>query len=454
MKTTSALLLISVVGLLAGCSTNQAPEPQGSAQAPSATKFHTLGAAPGDVAAASLHARGALPISRIAVQVSQALPPFDVLGAGQAPVETTHLQTFHVTPVGMTGKMTIPIDSTDGESYLFLTPKAEGKDAIDAALRDIVVLDPAGVRVNLRATKSEHAEEDLAAMTTIPLAGHPAGNYTVQFKSGMAKAGFALEAHVPSSPIVMTLRPSTVEHLLGNQSYVDATLTENGKPITGAHVTSRLIDGETLDDVTPAVFTEIGNGVYRAPLHTLLNDSHKVGAYLTDVVAEGASPSGATFQRHGRTGFHYGIPTARIVGVVSQHTITNPAGLITGFDVDVNVESASLDRLEISGKMTVLGQDGQEHPISIAHTGQAFEAGKQVITLHFDAGNLRLTGAEGDFYVRDLQMFSLGTNTLFHRDLAASNHVFPAIMRASLMKLETLSPAQEQLVNEGTFRND
>jgi hypothetical protein len=453
MKTTNALLLIAAVGLLAGCSNN--PEPTSTAtQTPSAPAFHTLGAAPTDITATMLHARAGLTVSRLTVGVSQALPPVDLLAAGQAPVATVHTQTFQIAPQGTTGKLTIPIDSTDGEAYLFLTPQTTTTEATEAALRDVIVLDPNGVRVNLRAAKFEHGEDDLAAMSTIPLAGHPAGIYTVQFKSGMAQSGIALEAHVPSSKIVMTLLPSTLEHLLGNQSYVDATLTENGKPIAGAHVTSRLIDGENLADVTPVVFTEVGNGVYRAPIHTLLTDSNKVGAYLADVVAEGAAPSGAAFQRHGRTGFHYGIPTARILGVVGQHTLTNATGQITGFDVDVNVESASLDRLEISGKLTVQGDDGQERPIAIAHYGTAFEAGQQIVTLHFDAGNVRLTGAEGNFYVRDIQMYSLGTNTLFHRDLAASNHVFPSIARANLMKLQTLSPAQEQLVNEGALRND
>jgi hypothetical protein len=453
MKATNALLLIAAVGLLAGCSNN--PEPTSTvAQTPSGPTFHTWAPASTDITATTLHARAPLSVSRIQVAVSQALPPLDLLAAGQAPVATVHTETFQIASRGRTGKLSIPIDSTDGDAYLFLTPQTTDAAATEAALRDVIVLDPNGARVNVRAAKFEHGEEDLAAMSTILLAGHPAGIYTVQFKSGAAQSGLVLEAHVPSSKIVMTLLPSTLEHLLGNQSYVDATLTEDGKPITGAHVTSRLIDGEDLTDIAPVAFTEVGGGVYRAPVQTLLTDANKVGAYLADVVAEGSAPSGATFQRHGRTGFHYGIPTARVLGVVGQHMLTNAAGQITGFDVDLNVESASLDRLEISGKLTVQGDDGQERPISIAHYGKAFEAGQQMITLHFDAGNVRLTGAEGNFYVRDIQMYSLGTNTLFHRDLAADNHVFPSIVRANLMKLQALSPAQEQLVNEGQLRND
>jgi hypothetical protein len=252
----------------------------------------------------------------------------------------------------------------------------------------------------------------------------------------------------------MTLKPSSMQHLLGNEEYVDATLTESGKPILGAHVTSALMHGETLATVSPVTFQEVGNGVYRAAMHPLFNEQSSVSAYLTDVVAEGTSPAGLAFSRHGRTGFHFGIPTARVVDVVAQRTITTPQGLISAFEVDVKIESTTFDRLELSAKLTAMGTDGAEHPISVAHYGQGFAAGQQVVTLHFDAGDARMTRMDGDFMVRDLQIFSLGTNTLLSREAAAHNMVFPSITRAQLLKHATFSPSQSELVQEGVLFDD
>ena len=456
MKTASAILLIASLGLLGGCSTSTpepAPGPTAAVGTTNATSTRVIGRVQSDVSATTLHARAPLTVARQLVQLSTALAPTDALGGGQLPVETSHTDILRIAPQGVAGVYRVPIDTTDGEAYLFLSPQVEGTDAIQAALRDVIVLDPNGVRVNVRADKGTGTAE-AAPMSSIPLAGHPVGIYTVQFRSGAPQVGLAIEARLASSSIVMTLKPSTLEHLLGNQSFVDATLTDGGKPILGAHVTADMISGQSLSQVAPVTFNEIGNGVYRAAVHDVLNEGHATGAYLADVRAEGATPSGVNFFRHGRTGFHYGVPTARISSIGSHRTLTDANGMISAFEVDVNVESMSLDRLEISGKLTAVGADNQEHPISIAHVGQGFDAGSSTVTLHFDAGHARLTGAEGNFYLRDLQLYSLGTNTLFHRDQAADNRVFPNVSRASLTHLTKLTPAQTRLVSDGVFRAD
>jgi hypothetical protein len=458
MKTTSALALLALLGLLGGCSTSPS-EPTSGSSHPSTTSatvgIPTISSSTSDVVPQTIYVRPALGVTHQLVTLSNVLPPSDLLGVGLDAPQTTHTDVLRIAPQGVAASYAIPIDTVADEAYLFLGPQTNDPAVMDAALRDTVVLDPNGVAINTRATKSatHDATHDLA-MSAIPLAGHPVGTYTVAFKSGAPSVGVAIEARLLASTIVMKLQPSTLEHLYGNQSSVDATLFDGSTPITGARVVADLVDGETGVTVAPIAFTEIGGGVYRAQLESVLGPSSKVSAYLTDVRAEGTTPAGTAFARHGRTGFHFGVPTARLSGVVAQRTMTDDTGLVSAFEVDVALDSASLDRLEVSAKLTTVGTDGQEHPISIAHTGDAYDAGHHVVTLHFDAGQLRLTKAEGNFMVRELSLFSLGTNTLFHRELSGENRAFTGIARASLRPLATLTAAQAQLVTDGVLSND
>jgi hypothetical protein len=456
MKTTSAIVLLSLLGLLAGCSTSPPePAPGHVAQSGSTPGAPTMGSQPSDVTAHGIYARPVAGVVHQLVQVSSALPPTDVIGAGLDLPETSHTDLVMIAPKGVASVYRVPIDTVAGEAYLFFSPQTEDPAGIQAALRDIVVLDPNGLQINNRAAKGLGSPDWTdPGMSSIPLAGHPVGTYTVQFKSGAAQVGLAIEARLNASNIVMKLKPSTFEHLYGNQSFVDATLMEGSTPITGAHLVANLVDGETGDTVAPIAFTEMGGGVYRAALQSVLGTGNKVEAYLTDVRADGTSPSGVAFSRQGRTGFHFAVPTATLNGVVAQRVLTDDTGLITGFEVDVALESASVDRLEISAKLTNVGADGLEHPIGIAHTGDAYEAGEHVVTLHFDAGQVRLTRAEGTLLVRELTLFSIGTNALFHRELAAGNKTFPGIVRTSLRPLATLTPAQAQFVSDGMLFND
>jgi hypothetical protein len=458
MKTSSAIALLALLGVLGGCSTSPS-EPTSSSSHPTATSptvgIPTLSSAASDVVPQTIFARPALSITGPLVTLSNALPPSDLLGAGLDAPQTTHTDALRVAPRGVAATYTVPVDTVAGEAYLFLGPQTTDPLLMDATLRDIVVLDPNGVAINTRVSKgpTHDATHDLT-MSAIPLAGHPAGTYTVVFKSGAPQVGVAIEARLLASNIVMKLQPSTLEHLYGNRSSIDAALFDGSTPITGARVVADLVDGETGLTVAPIVFTELGGGVYRAALDSVLGQSSKVSAYLTDVRAEGTTASGTAFARHGRTGFHFGIPTARLSGVVAQRTITDDTGLVSAFEVDVALDSASLDRLEVSAKLTTVGTDGQEHPISVAHTGDAYDAGHHVVTLHFDAGQLRLTKAEGNFMIRELSLFSLGTNTLFHRELSGENRAFTGIARASLRPLATLTAAQAQLVTDGVLSND
>ncbi len=456
MKTFHSILLVASFGLLAACS-NTTSEPNPTSSAPAAPAAAQTVAptvrTPRDVVPTKLFARvvAGLPAAKL-VQMSMPLNPMEKLPTFDVePVVTSDLMDLH--PKGAAESVhEIAIDSTDGEATLFLAPKVDDEMSIRAALADVQVLDPDGVVVNVRKPKPGVDPSKAPPMTMIPLAGHKPGVYKVVVKGRAAATGLAIEARQPLSHVTMTITPSSAEYLLGNTATVDVVLKDGATPITGAKLTSGLLD-EQMNKGGGVTFSEVGGGVYRATI-TGLTESSPVGAYLTDVRAEGTTPSGARFLRQGRAGFHFGVPTARLGQVTATREIKDSDGMITAFEVDVPLDAAATDRLEVSGTLTVVGSDGDEHTLAIAHTGDTYDAGHHVVTLRFDAGQVRLTKMEGDFSVRNLQVFSVGTNTLMNRLGAGVQRPFVGIRRDHLVRLAKPTPAVQQLIADHVLYAD
>lgn len=450
MKSATAIILIGALGLLAGCSTVNEPTP--TTNAPAITAPAAPQAAPGDISPSKIHTLPSKIVSKDLVTVSRPMTPVDTIRWDADKLGTTHTDAVHIVHSQLTATtVQLPIDNTDGEAYLFLTPKADTPEAIRAALKGVQVLDPDGTPLNLREPK--RGVTDPEPMSAIPLAGKKPGAYTIKLDAVAAKAGFAFDARLASSPLKMDLAPSTAQHLLGNQATVDVVLAEAGKVIAGAKVTGQLElpDGALGPMVT---FSDSGNGKYTADLANALGLEHPTGAYTIRVRAEGSTADGRPFLRTGQTGVHYGIPSARIADVGATRVITDGKGNIAAFEVDVQIQSASLDRLEVSAMLTAIGGDGAEHGVAEAFYGTGFEAGTHTVTLRFDAGHARLTKLEGTYTLRNLKVFSLSTNSTFHKMGFAANKSFPNVQRTRLVQLDKLNPATEQLVSEGVLFAD
>lgn len=450
MKSVTAILLMGALGLLAGCSTVNEPAPSTTntpAVAPAAPQ-----AAPGDITPTKVHALPSKNVVKDLVTVSRPMTPTDTIRFDADKLTTTHTDAMHIVhSQSAATNVQLPIDNTDGEAYLFLNPHSDDPAAIDAALRAVKVFDAEGVQVNARAPK--RGVDDPKPMSAIPLAGMKPGLYTIKLDTVAAKTGFALDARLASSPLKMELTPSAAQHLLGNDASIDVFLADNGTTIPGARVTGQLElpDGALGPTLT---FADLGGGKYRASLTTALGLEHPTGAYTIRVRSEGTTADGRPFLRTGHTGIHYGIPSARIADVGATRVITDGAGNIAAFEVDVKLESASLDRLEVSAMLTAIGADGAEHGVAEAFVGQGFEAGMHTFTLRFDAGHARLTKLEGTYMVRNLKVFSLATNATFHKMGFAANKSFPGVQRMRLAPLAKLNPAMEQLVSEGVLFAD
>jgi hypothetical protein len=443
-----AILPLSAIIVLVGCANGSAPEPtpgNPTVSAPAEKKIAQLGALPGDVGASAIFARNALTVPKDLVQASQPIDPKQKI-ADEGTIEW--VKTTDALKIVEMGNATseLPIDDTTGESNLFIAVQAEGA-AVDEALAGLEVYDPDGVRINKRALKPGIAEKDQPPMSTISLTGHKPGVYKIKHSAKAQRFGIALDARSPNSKLVMKLKPSTLQHLLGNKTTVDVALEDDGKPVTGAVITSRLVDPE-LKNGPRAQFTEVSPGVYRTEVSSLLTESDKTGAWLVDVRAEGKTASGMPFLRHARTGFHFGIPTAQLTGMSPVRIVNDAAGNAVAFETDVTLESKSLDRLEISGTLAAVGADGAEHPVALAFTGAGWDAGTHKVTLRFDAGYVKLTHLEGPYVVRNLKVFSLGTNALFQRVGSGFNTVVNA-PRLDQMAMPVMTPALEHMVTEG-----
>ncbi|MGZ3455276.1 MAG: DUF4785 family immunoglobulin-like domain-containing protein [Polyangiales bacterium] len=408
--------LTGLVIILVGCANAPeqpapAPTPAGNEPAPAAKTASPI-AFHGDVSAKALAVRDPLTVEGRLIEVSRPVPTRDLLADEGATEWSTSTDAVKIAEAGTT-TAEIPVDMTDGEPHLYLGPQGLSGKALDEALAAIKVLDPDGAQVNVRAFKP--GVEGLRPMSDIPLVGKKPGIYRVEIGGIARRQGLAIDARLTASPIALKMKPSTYELLLGNDGAVDVELVDGASPIAGATIEANLVK----EDLSPGArvqFTETAPGHYHAEVGSLFTAKDAVGAYLVDIRATGKTAGGKAFLRHGRAGFHFGIPTARVLSVSAPRTTLEPSGEIKAWEVDVTLESTSVDRLEVSGTLTAPGDDGQEHPVCEAFAGKGFGAGKQTVTLKFDAGHVRLTHLTGPYKMRLLKVFSLGTNTLFHRE--------------------------------------
>jgi hypothetical protein len=451
MKTIHALVLTASFAALAGCSTTP-PEPTpGPSPTPGASGPRPLGAMPGDVAPGRLVAGtpqrsvGLAPAS-----VSFAVAPEPIRFTGPETFTTTD-ELFDVPPGSRAQTVSVPVDETDGASYVFLGVNGSDLATVEAALRGVQVFDAAGARVNLR--DGQVSEGNALPMASMPIHGRPAGLWTVKVSAAAANAGVSIDVRQPISTTTMALHASAAEHLLGNAHTVDMTFADDGHPIAGAVVVGTLLGPEMEPEGTVA-FSDVGNGVYRADTAAALGASPRTGAWLVEVQATGINATGKAVMRTGKVGFHVGVPTAQLVGTPTLRIVRDSHGAVAWVEADVHVQSASLDRYEVSGTLTAIGADGAEHEVAGAQVGLALDAGQAVATLRFDAGQVRLTRLDGVLALRNVTLFSNGTNTLLQRVSSGFNVMTPSIARAEMARATVTTPAIDEMIAEGVLFRD
>lgn len=361
-------------------------------------------------------------------------------------------QTLVVVPPGASaGEKLVAIDTPDGAS-VYVGSKTSDPAAIDGVTKDVQFVAPdLKTRVDVRVEKAAQGLKKTAdkPMTAFTLDNKAVkGEFVFRYGSAAAKSGVSVEVQMPNSPIAMEITPSTGQMLLGENANVSVKLTNAGRAVVGAKLECELVrpDGSKGAAVP---WREVGDGVYEALVSNVLGLSDAIGAYNINVRATGAS-EGLKFDRFGYTAMGFAIPTARIDAAGLPRTV-GEANAITGFEADVNVEAASGDRYEVSATLVATSADGTERPVAETQTTMTLGEGKHKVTLRFDAGHIALTKLDGTYSLRNLRLYSLGTNALYHRLGRGLDVKFPAVRVADLMPLREVTPAIEQMMQDGEF---
>ena len=438
MKTTMRLSISVAVALLAGCNSSPSPAPTHSA---GSFAPHTTFQAPARTG-----------VSRGVVQVSTPQSPREVFSPViEVPSETEQDAVLHVA-AGAPGKYVLPVDAVSDDSYLYLLTATQSQDEMDAALADIVVTAPDGTVINKPAAPPRGLTVSGPTPKPVPsirLAGRPAGDYTIEVGATAARYELTVKAQQPTSQLTLTAKPSTPELLLGNDAYVDVTLLDGQKPVDGANVVGQLVDPD-IHKTIDVTFVSMGAGVYRAAsLGTAFGQPSAAGVWHVFVQADGKSASGQSFRRSTTTGFDFVVPTAQILDASTTRVVRDASGKISGFEVDVTVESKATDRYEVSALLTAVGSDGQEHPLVRAQSADVIDPGTSKLTLHFDAGYAQLTGLEGDYLVRDLLLYSQGVNAPMHRLVAGNGQRFQGVRLVDLAPPTELPPRVVEMQRTG-----
>jgi hypothetical protein len=170
---------------------------------------------------------------------------------------------------------------------------------------------------------------------------------------------------------------------------------------------------------------------------------------MVEVHATGLA-GGQPFDRLEQTALGFVVPTARIASVGRERLVRDTNGRVAGLEVDVVVESQTLDRYEVTGTLVATDSLGVERPVAEAQVTDELKAGSNVLTLRFDAGHVGLSKLGGTYALRGLQLYSLGTNTLYHRLNRGLEVRFPAV-RVEELAAPEMTPAIETMVRQGAF---
>lgn len=467
---TSAGLALALV--TAGCSRDSSPASPGASpdtsnpQEPAVVNTDTAQLVEGDVAPARLFHRP--------LQPGEVQGPGRVVLANPAspkvplrlptPPATRHFKetVIHVPAGSSPTEVQLPIDAPT-EAWVMFIPKGNDAQRGETALRSVTLRDPQGRRADVEAAREAQTtlEPDQAArlaagrisrpITMLRLNGNMMrGTYAVQVGREAAATGLAIEVRLPNSPIELNLTTSAMQVFPGQDGWVTIGLGQ-GARIDRVDFSAMLYD-PSFRPVRKVPVVRVGNE-YRALVSSALTEQDAVGTWNLEVRATGVSGN-QRFDRLGSTAFGFAVPTARLVSAGRPRFERSPEGKITTLAVDVVVESEVADRYEISGTLAATTADNLERPVADAQVTDLLPPGRHTLTLRFEAGHVSLTKLGGRLALRGLQLFSLGTNTLYHRLAKGLDIRFPAVRVAELAAPREITPAIDNMMKNGDFDLD
>lgn len=451
MFRTSALVLL--LATLAACGKNESTAPTAPTETASETKVESSVLAQGDLVPQRLFpiAADVANLAAEKIAVSFGATPKDVVQWTLAPeAKISRAALVNVLAGAPAGNIGLAIDTSEGTTISIVpTETSDGK--YDKTLLDVAVFEPTGrMRLDQRVEKAADAVASTSykPLATIELQKEMSpGVFLLKVGPTASKIGLAVWANQPESKIALSIAPSTTQAFQGEKATAKITLSNDGAPILGAALEGTVVGPDLAS--TKVTFTDVGGGAYEANVSDAIGASGKTGFYDVKVRARGVS-NGVKFDRFGQTSLQWVVPTARIVSVAAPRTVTNTAGLIEAFELDVKVESAAKDRLEINGTLAVQTPDGKDRPLVLAQTADTTEAGVHVLTLRFDAGYLGLAKLEGGVVLRGLSLYSQGHKATMQRHVRGLEVRLPAIVLSKLVPAK-VTPAVDEMIQNGAF---
>jgi hypothetical protein len=364
---------------------------------------------------------------------------------------------LHVAPGSAPQQLSLPIDTPE-DAWVMFIPKGTDASRGEQALRDMAMFDPRGARADLRAARSAEdamgmdparmKAEGIARPVTVMRMSREmgAGAYPVRVGAEAARVGMAIEVRLPSSPIELSLTASAMQLFPGQEGYVTVDLQSTTR-LEKVRFEATLYNPRfERDREVPVVL--VGRE-YRALVSRVLSERDEPGAWVLEVRAVGRS-EGKDFDRLAQTAVGFAVPTARIVSAGRPRLVRDAAGKVAAFEVDVALESQTRDRYEVSGTLVATDRRGVERPVAEAQVTDQLGEGAHTLTLRFDAGHAGLSRLEGAYALRELRLFSLGTNTLYHRLGRGLELRMPAVNVAELAA-PVMTPALEHRLKAGDF---
>ncbi|WNG27561.1 hypothetical protein F0U62_28715 [Cystobacter fuscus] len=440
--------------VLLGGFTPAAPEPSSSMSL--ATSARRVA---GDVAPARLFPREVHePLAPGLVSVSNPGAPQQPLAPPLAPETRSSKSTvLHVAPGSAPQQLSLPIDTPE-DAWVMFIPKGSDAQRGERALRDMSMFDPRGVRADVRAARSAEdalglnasrlKAEGISRPVTLMRMGREmgAGAYQVRVGAEAARVGMAIEVRLPSSPIELSLTASAMQFFPGEEGYVTVDLHSTAR-LEKVRFEATLYNPRFEKDRTVPV-VRVGQE-YRALVSRVLSERDEPGAWVLEVRATGRS-EGGDFDRLAQTSVGFAVPTARIVSAGRPRLVRDAAGKVAAFEVDVELESQARDRYEVSGTLVATDRQGGERPVAEAQVTDQLGVGSHTVTLRFDAGHVGLSRMEGAYALRELRLFSLGTNALYHRLGRGLELRMPAASVAEFAA-PVMTPAIEHRLKAGDF---
>lgn len=416
-------------------------------------------AAPGDVVPSRLYARKALQGTGAGrVTVSNPVSPRQPLMAPLTPeVRRSKSTLLHVAPRSAAVQVELPIDAPE-DAWVMILPKGGDAKGVEEALRDVALFDPRGLRADPRAAreadarlsgdparlKAEGINRPLSMLRLDRQMGR--GRYVLRVGPKAAAMGLTIDVRVPSSTIELALTASAIQLFPDDEGYVTVGL-QSEAPLDHVRFEASLYDPRfERDREVPVV--KVGKE-YRALVSRVLNERDEPGAWVLEVRAVG-SAGGQAFDRLAQTAFGFGVPTARIASAGRPRLVRDAGGKVAALEVEVVLTSQALDRYELSGTLVATDAEGVERPVAEAQVVDQLGAGSHTLTLRFEAGHTGLSGLGGSYALRGLQLYSLGTNTLYHRLTGGLDIRFPEVGLPELVA-PRMTPAIRSMVQAGEF---